>query len=92
MNAAIAPATKTVYGNTIKTFQSFINDFYPETQIETCSLDILSMFISFLYQNGRSVNKVNTCMGYISFVYKIQGISDLTSHFLVKKMLCGARR
>ena len=72
--------------------QSFINDFYPRTQIETCSLDILLIFISFLYQNGRSVNTVNTCMGYISFVYNIQGISDLTSHFLVEKMLCGARR
>ena len=92
MNAAIAPATKTVYGNAIKAFQSFINDFYPGTQIETCSLDILLMFISFVYQNGRSANTVNTYMGALSFVFKIQGISDLTSHCLIKKMLCGARR
>jgi hypothetical protein len=44
------------------------------------TLDIVLMFISFVYQNGRSANTVNTYMGALSFVFKIQGISDVTSH------------
>lgn len=92
INAAIAPATKSVYGNALRALNLFLQTFYPGNCVETCSLEMLLLFISFLYKKGRSANTISTYIAALSYIFKMKGVTDLSSHFLVQKMLRGAKR
>jgi len=86
IDASIAPATKSVYGNALRALNLFLQTFYPGHCVATCSLDMLLLFISFLYEKGRSANTVSTYIGALSYIFKMKGGKDLSSHFLVQKM------
>lgn len=76
----------------MKVFNDFLSKFYPNKSFENCSLETVIMFISFLYKEGRSPNTITSYIGGLSYLFQLKGNSDYTSHFLVKKSLCGARR
>ena len=83
IDAAIAPATKSVYGNALRALNLFLHTFYQGHFVETCSLDMLLLFISFLYKKGRSANTISTYIGALSYIFKMKGCKGVSSHFLV---------
>lgn len=56
------------------------------------SLDHLIMFIAFSFDSGKSPNTIVTYLASLSYYFKLQGLQDLTSNFIINKMLDGARR
>lgn len=56
------------------------------------SLEKIMMYISFLYQEGKSPNTIGTYVAALSYYFKMQSLLDLTDNFLVKKILKGAKR
>lgn len=92
LDASLAPNTKTAYRNGLKMAQSFLQQYNGNTDIKNMSLLQVIMYVAFLFEKGLSPNTINTYLASLAYFFKIMDLPDLTSNFLINKMVSGARR
>jgi hypothetical protein len=77
-----------MYDNAVKSFDNFrINHNLPVTWPP--NINQLFQYIRCLSVNGFALSTVKSYLSGISFNLEIQGLSDLTNNFIIKKMLDG---
>lgn len=92
LDAALAPNTKKAYSNAYQNFMKFLLKFYPSVNFTSVTLDMLIIYVSFLFNEGRNPNTITSYLAALSYYFKLHGLPDLPSHFLIQRMLRGARR
>lgn len=81
-----------MYCNALRVFHSFLSKVFPGHTIVNCSFEMLMFFIASSYEDGKSPNTISTYLGALSYNFKLNRRPDLCSNFLIKKMMCGAKR
>lgn len=66
LDTAIAPNTKNVYCNSLKKNTSYFINYFPGTNMVEASLEKNKMYISYLYQEGKSPNTIGTYVAALS--------------------------
>ena len=79
------------YENGLKSFQNFRSNYHLENSWP-CPIDHIVNYIAYMYKEGYSPSTVKTYISGIGFYLKIQGFLDLTSSFIIQKMLRGMLR
>ena len=77
-----------MYDNAVKSFDNFrINSNLPVTWPP--SINQFFQYIGYMSVNVFAPSTVRSYLSGISFILRIQGFSDLTDNFIIKKMLAG---
>jgi hypothetical protein len=88
IGASMAPSTTIMYDNAVKSFDNFrIHSNLPVTWPP--SINQFFQYIGYMSVNGFAPSTVRSYLSGISFSLRIQGFSDLTDNFIIKKMLAG---
>lgn len=88
---SVADSTWKAYRTGLRAFDNFRNT-YSLSHNWPVPLDHLVAFISFLSIKGLSINSVRLYITSISVLHKLRGLDDISSHFIVAKLLDGFRR
>ena len=90
--ASLAKGTRKMYAETLVKFKMFVNSHMHCNSWFPASVSSLSMYISFMINKGYAVSTVVSNISALSFFHKLLGCHDPTSSFVVKKILCGAKK
>lgn len=91
MTASLANNSQLVYRNALTAFASFRRD-YRLPLFMPASIDHVTLFISYCFDQGYAPTTIVTYMSGISFYHKIHNWEDPTDVFIVKKLLEGCKR
>lgn len=89
LSASLAPSTINSYRRILHHFISFHCDKYPATVIFPVSQKTLSEYIVHLFNHNMSASTIYSYISAISFVHKLENMTDPTTSFFVKKLLKG---
>ena len=91
--SALAPATTSQYQRAWSRFEHFSRSVL-NTEPFPATPSAVALFISHLVSPPNSVapSTIATYISALAYVHKIQGSSDPTAHFIIKKILKGASR
>lgn len=92
IEAALAPNTKIVYKQALNCFQTFMQSYYNTCSIKDVSLEHIISFVSYLFSIGKAPSSITTYLAALAYYFKMSNIPDFSNHFLIKKMLSGAKR
>ncbi|XP_062590269.1 uncharacterized protein LOC134251855, partial [Saccostrea cucullata] len=92
IDAALAPNTKKLYRQALNCFSSFIQSYYKTDCIKEISLGQVICFVSYLFSLGKAPSSISTYLAALAYYFKMTNAPDLSNHFLIKKMLSGAKR
>lgn len=91
LGASLANSTWSSYQRAWVKFQLFARTTWGREASIPVSLDVVLSFVAFLHRQGQSASTILSTLSAISFMHKLQGCSDPTKHWLVSKMVAGAR-
>ena len=69
-----------------------MESYYKKSCIKEVSLGHVICFVSYLFSSGKASTSIATYLAALACYFKITNTPDLSNHFLVKKMLRGAKR
>ena len=89
---ALAPATHRIYERALQQYSSFVSEhFHGVPVLPSCTQHIM-LFIAKCYEENLAASTVLTYISALSYFHKIEGMSDPTSNFVVKKGLQGYQK
>jgi integrase len=81
------------YKSAFQSYKIFIAQVYgPNTTLIPPSLEHLASFIAHCYQINLAASTTRTVISALSFVFQLGSCTDLTQHFVIKKMLQGFQK
>lgn len=91
LNSSVSTNTRETYHTGLDAFLNFLNlHNFPE--IWPPPLSHVTQFIAYLSLTGKAWSTARTYLSAVGFKCKLLGCEDITSHFMVQKMLEGMKR
>ena len=89
---SLAPATQSLYCRVWSRFVTFCTQCLGKKATLPISVSVILLFIAHLHKEKLSAASITSYMSGLAYVHKIQGLVDPTRHFVIAKVLAGARR
>ena len=91
LDHSIAPNSLNTYKKALTAFNLFRSKYGPALKWPA-SYDEISLFITYLYENGYSASTIRTYLSGIGYYHKLNNWYDPKELFIVKKLLEGCKR
>lgn len=92
INASLAPATKGLYKRAWDRFVAFsAEQLQKKARLPIAVGDVL-LFGAHLHQQNLAASSILSYLSALAFMHKMHGLADPTRHFVVAKMMAGAKR
>lgn len=91
IDSSISQSTNRLYSKTWDIFSQFCGSCSPKASPLPAQVPTLAAFFSLQFASGKVGSTLTTYSSPIAFVHKINGFSDPTDSFIIRKMLKGAR-
>ena len=89
--SSLAQGSRKMYAQTIVNFQQFVATRL-QVPVFPANITTVALYISYMIDKGYAVSTVISHISAISFFHKLLGFDDVTSHFIIRKMLSGAKK
>ena len=90
--SALAPSTRRAYHRNMEQFSVFVRDHCPQSNHFPADSGMVALFIAHLYNAGKTTATITSTLAAVSYLHKLYGYTDPTSHFIIKKMLVGVAK
>ncbi|XP_062572696.1 uncharacterized protein LOC134234642 [Saccostrea cucullata] len=90
---SLSPWTLLAYKSAFSSYKCFIEQTFGNqaSPLPPC-VQHLSLFVAHCYQKGFAASTTSTVVSSLSFIFQHGNYSDITQHFIIRKMLQGYRK
>ena len=91
IRTALASNTSLTYTTAMNVFLKFRSD-YNLSNLYPIPVSHITLFMAYCFEKGLSPKTITTYLAGVNYFHKLQGFTDLSSNFVIKKMLEGCHR
>ncbi|XP_062572816.1 integrase/recombinase xerD homolog isoform X2 [Saccostrea cucullata] len=92
LEASVTYNTQQSYKTAMSVFQNFYRKvFHTRPEFPTEVAQVIC-FVSWLHKEGKSHNTINTYVAGLSYYHRLNGFTDPTQFFIIKKLIKGAQQ
>lgn len=92
MRSSLSSTTLTAYRSAFNTYRDFVHLFFQNEQCLPPSMHHLSAFLAHCYLKGLAAATTRTLISSLSFIFQLGSYTDITQHFICRKMLQGFQK
>lgn len=90
---SLSQSTIVSYQSAFQSYKQFlVQTFGEQVQLLPPSVQHMSAFIAHCFQSNLAASTTRTLISSLSFIFKLGDFSDVTQHFIIKKMLQGYQK
>lgn len=89
LRSSLSSTTITAYQSAFNSYSNFVQQFFLKEQCLPPSIHHLSAFLAHCYLKGFAAATTRTLVSSLSFIFQLGSYTDITQHFICKKMLQG---
>lgn len=92
LEASVTHNTHQSYKTAMSVFQKFHKKIYKTSPEFPINVAQVIYFVSWLHMEGKSHNTINTYVAGLSYYHRLNGFTDPTQFFIIKKLIKGAQQ